>query len=98
MELHDPSKQQTRVVNVSYLHSLSATAVDTLVETYATSYKIKVDKAALLDDLKLARVLEERDGNYSFAYVHYFHYFLARYFKSYLDGPQGTTLRRQLKE
>jgi hypothetical protein len=77
---------------------LSARAVEALVEDYANSYKVRIDKAAILADLKFARVLDERDGNYSFAYVHYFHYFLARYFKTHLDGPQGAALRSQLKE
>lgn len=77
---------------------LNASAIDALFEDYAKSYKVRIDKAAILSDLKLARILEERDGNYSFAYGHYFHYFLARYFKAHLDGPEGIGLRKKLEE
>src|SRR5260370_42102790 len=38
------------------------------------------------------------DGNYSFGYDHYFYYFLARYFKTNLNAPNGAILRQRLSE
>jgi hypothetical protein len=76
---------------------LSAVEINALIEAYAKEYRVKIDKAAILEDLLFARVLEVTEGNYSFAYDHYFYYFLARYFKTHLSGSDGPALRSQLK-
>ena len=77
---------------------LGEAAVAGLLEGYAKSYRIRIDKGALLRDLEHARVLHKEDGNYSFAYDHYFYYFLARYFKINLNGANGASLRQRLNE
>ena len=80
----------------SSLDVLGESAVDSLIEEYARSFRIKVDNKSMLEDLEYARVLVKEDGNYSFTYAHYFHYFLARYFKDHLSGVQGSVLRRHM--
>ena len=72
--------------------------VNSLLDEYAKSFRIKLDKAALLADLEYSRVLSKADGNYRFSYPHQFLYFLARYFKNNLAGPEGTVLRLRLRE
>jgi hypothetical protein len=75
---------------------LGVSSVKALLSEYAKSFRIKIDEAALLRDLEHSRVLLRRDGNFSFGYTHYFHYFLARYFKVNLNGPDGDKLRKSL--
>jgi hypothetical protein len=80
------------------LDVIGESVVEHLIDEYAESFRIKIDKKAILDDLLYARVLMKADGNYSFTYAHYFHYFLARHFKNHLHGAQATKLRHQLTE
>lgn len=70
--------------------------VERLLDDYAKSVKVKVNKSDLLQDLEESRVLSKEDGNYSFAYDHYYQYFLALYFKNNLNGAKGAKLRQTL--
>ncbi len=65
-----------------------------MLDEYASSFKVKVDKVTLLADLEKARVLVKQDGNCSCSDIaHYFYYFLARFFKNNINGPDGPKLR-----
>jgi hypothetical protein len=77
---------------------VGVSVVNNLLDEYARSFRIRVNKSELLRDLEQARVLVKEDGNYSFGYAHYFYYFLARYFKNHINGPDGPHLRMQLRE
>jgi hypothetical protein len=81
----------------SGVEMMSASEVEGLIDRYAKTYRVKLNRTSMLEDLLFARVLENHEGNYCFAYDHYFYYFLARYFKTHLDGPDGPALRTQLK-
>jgi Calcineurin-like phosphoesterase len=73
-----------------------ATDFDQLLDEYAKKAKVKVNKTNLTRDLEASRVLSKADGNYSFAYEHYYQYFLALYFKNNLNGGRRAELRRTL--
>jgi hypothetical protein len=75
---------------------LSEGALDEFIDKYAEDFDLVLDKEALLHDLAGARVLVNDSGGYSFPYVHFYYYFLARYFKYNLHGPQGKGLREYL--
>jgi hypothetical protein len=75
---------------------LSGSDVRGVAEEYSKSHLVKVDIDAMLDDLEDARVLRKTDGNYSFAYRHFFYYFVARYYKDNLDRDEGPALREEL--
>src|SRR5205823_5834721 len=77
--------------------TIDSSGIHGILDRYARSYRIKLDKSTILLDLTTARILIEEDGLYSFTYSHYFYYFLARYFKSHLDGEDGPKLRDRLK-
>lgn len=72
---------------------LGESEISEMLDDYSRSFKIKVDKGALLRDLERTRVLVKQDGNYSFGYSHYFYYFLARYFKNHIHGQHESRLR-----
>jgi hypothetical protein len=76
---------------------LSENDVNKLLDEYARSFKVKVEKTSLLTDLEKTHVLVKLDGNYSFGYAHYFYYFLARYFKMNISGVEAPRLRALLK-
>src|SRR5690348_13560360 len=67
--------------------ALSVEQSQRLLDEYAKGWIIKLDKAALLQDLEYSRVLVRREGHYKFGYAHYFHYFLARHFKANSTDP-----------
>jgi hypothetical protein len=75
---------------------LGESEVNQLIDEYARSFKINIDKNSLLNDLERARVLIKQNGNVSFGYTHYFYYFLALYFKDHLSGKEGASLRKTL--
>jgi hypothetical protein len=52
-----------------------------LCQDYCDKYYINIDGKMIFDDLIQARVLLLENGNISFAYDHYYYYFLARAFK-----------------
>lgn len=72
--------------------------INALLDRYASEYRIRVDKRGMLDDLVTARVLLKEDGNYSFTYPHLFHYFLARYFRTRINGSEAPAFRKRLQE
>jgi len=76
--------------------SISSSRVHEIAKQYAESHLVKIDIGPILTDLKKARVLTEIEGNYSFAYPHLFHYFVARYFKENLGRPGGEALRAEI--
>ena len=82
---------------VSSVDTVATERVDAMLSEYAASFRIRLDKGALIEDLKHARVLVLRSGNYSFVYPHYFQYFLARYFKEHLHGRDGQLMRDHLR-
>jgi hypothetical protein len=75
---------------------LGERAINEMLDDYSRSYRVKLDKTPLLRDLERNRVLVKQDGNYSFGYGHYFYYFLARYFKNNINGPEEARLRQLL--
>lgn len=75
---------------------ISHSEVDALLDDYATRFKIKIDKINIVSDLTQARVLLDENGNYSFAYDHFFFYFLARHFKEGLTGENREEVRSSL--
>jgi len=60
-----------------------------IAQKYSSSHLISVDVDAMLSDLTEARVLIDVDGNYSFAYGHFYSYFIARYYKDNFDREEG---------
>jgi hypothetical protein len=77
---------------------ISSLRVHEIAKQYADSHLVQIDIGAILTDLKKARVLTEVEGNYSFAYPHLFHYFVARYFKENLGRAGGETLRAEINK
>lgn len=79
------------------VESLPTTETRRIAEEYSRSHLVKVDIDAMLADLEDARVLRRVNGNYSFAYGHFFYYFVARYYKDNLDRTEGGALRQELE-
>jgi hypothetical protein len=78
--------------------TITASAMEKLLDQYSIDYRINVDNNALWVDLEYARVVGKEDGNYAFTYTHFFHYFLARYLKNNIGGTKGPELRKRLEQ
>jgi hypothetical protein len=78
------------------VESISASNLRELAAEYARSYRVRIDFEAMLADLENGRILINTAGNYSFAYRHFFQYFVARYYKDNLG--RDSALKAELSE
>jgi len=73
--------------------------METLCDDYFADYQMRVDPKRLTEDLLTAKLIREVQGNYSFKYGYYYHFFVARYFRDNLqESSQGKSLREKLEE
>jgi hypothetical protein len=68
-------------------------------QEYYAVFKIHYDVNSLCDDFIQAQLLEWRDGNLSFKYRDFYHFFVARYFDDNIqDSASAWVLRGRLQE
>jgi predicted MPP superfamily phosphohydrolase len=66
--------------------SVTREGVIGLTREYFDLYEIHIDADKLLSDLVKQHILVEANGNYSFRYDYYYHYFVARYFGKSMES------------
>ncbi len=75
--------------------SVSRDNLTQLIGKYSEDYKVRVSEAELVNDLLDAQVLVEREKNLAFTYKHFYYYFVARYFREFINKDENVASLRQ---